>query len=114
MLKTSESTQSKTQPDEGGVRVGGSSKARRDGHKFNKSKIDGSEVGDDDVRKIVQNLSKSKKKVESDFFILGAKLAFIKLRQGFIKALILYHFDLKHYIHIKTNVSDYAINGVLS
>lgn len=43
-----------------------------------------------------------------------ARLTFIQLRQVFIKPSILYHFNLKCQIKIETNVSNYAINKVLS
>ena len=56
----------------------------------------------------------SPKTVESDFLILGAKLVFTKLRQAFVKALILQHFDPERHIRIETDVSGYAISGVLS
>ena len=42
------------------------------------------------------------------------RLAFAQLRQTFIKAPILWHFDLECHIWIKINVSDYAIDGALS
>ena len=79
--------------------------------------VDNSEVEVDEVGKKVQKSSKSKnlsKKTvrSSDFLTPGAKLAFIKLKQAFLKAPILYHFDLKHYIQIETNVSGYAIGRV--
>lgn len=48
------------------------------------------------------------------FLTSGTKLAFIKLRQVFIKALIFLYFDLKCHICIKINTSGYAIGGVLS
>ena len=38
------------------------------------------------------------------FFILRNKKAFIKLKQAFVKAPILNHFDPKHYIQIETDV----------
>ena len=125
MLKISRSIESTTRPNEGGVWVCGSSKAKRDGNKLDRSKINNSEmiegeIRDDEVKKKVQKLSKSKnllkskKTVGSDFFIPGARLAFIKLRQVFVKAPILYHFDLKCYIQIETDVLGYAIGGVLS
>ena len=50
----------------------------------------------------------------SDFLTPGAKLAFTKLGQAFLKALILYHFDPERHIWIEMNVSGYAIGGVLS
>ena len=49
-----------------------------------------------------------------DFFTLGTRLVFTKLRQAFVKALVLYHIDLKHHIQIEMDVSGYAIDGVLS
>ena len=50
----------------------------------------------------------------SDFFIASTWLIFTKLRQVFVKALILYYFDLKHYIRLETNTSGYAIGKVLN
>lgn len=68
-----------------------------------------------------QNLAKSKKSVKihdkpsnSGFFIPKAKNTFTKLRQAFIKNLTLIYFKLDCYIQIEMNVSDYAIEGVLS
>ena len=52
--------------------------------------------------------------VGSDFFTSRAKLAFTKLRQAFVKALIFYHFDLEHHIRIETDASGYAIGGVFN
>ena len=62
------------------------------------------------------NLSSSTKKINSKtgFFMLEASLAFIGLSKAFTKALILYYFDPKHHIGIKTNTLNYAISGVLS
>ena len=51
---------------------------------------------------------------ESGFFIFIARLAFTKLRQAFVKTPILYYYDPKCHIWIKTNVSRYAINRILS
>ena len=50
----------------------------------------------------------------SDFFTLRIELAFTKLQQTFVKALIFYYFDLERYIQIKMNVSEYAIGEILS
>ena len=61
-----------------------------------------------------KNLSKSKKTVRSDFFTLRAKLAFTELRQVFLKALILHHFDPERHIWIEIDALGYAIGGVLS
>ena len=48
------------------------------------------------------------------FLISNAKKAFNYLKQAFIKASILEHFDLKSYIWIKINISGYIIGGVLN
>ena len=49
-----------------------------------------------------------------DFLTSGAKLAFSKLKQVFVKAPILHHFDSKRHIRVETDVSSYAISGVFS
>ena len=124
MLKTLGRTESKAQPNEGGVGVG-DNRARCDGSRLNKSRInngevDSGEIRDNEVRKKVQklskfkNLAKSQKMVESEFLTPRAKLAFTKLRQAFVKAPILYHFDPEGHIRIETDASDYAIGGVFS
>ena len=128
MLKTSSTNSAK--PRKSRVGVGDDSKtgynrSRLDGSKLDRSKVDGNEVDrgevkKDEVGKKVQktskskNLSKSKKTIRLGFFILGARLAFTKLRQAFIKTPILYHFDLERYIRIETNISGYSISRVLS
>ena len=120
MLKTSGGIKSKTQPGEGGVGVGGDSKAGRGRSEIgrsglNKVEVDGGEVEVDEVGKKVQNLSKSKKIVRSsDFLTFGAKIAFTKLRQIFLKAPILHHLDPERHIRIETDISGYTIGGVLS
>ena len=120
MLKILENVEFLTRLGKGGVGIGGDSKAGLDGCEDDKSEVDDSKVGDDKVGKKVQkllkskNLSKSKKTVGSDFFTPKAKPAFTKLRQAFVKAPILYHFDLERHIRIETNVSSYAIGGVVS
>ena len=50
----------------------------------------------------------------SSFLTYKAKLAFLRLRQAFTEALILHNFDLKCYIRIKTDNSDYVIEDILS
>ena len=124
MLKTL-STES-AEPRKGGVKVSSDSRAGRvgseidDGKKIDGSEVDDGEIGDNEVGKKVQktskskNLSKSKKMVGTDFLTPGAKLMFTKVRQAFLKALILYHFDPEHHIRIETDASDYAIGRVLS
>ena len=51
---------------------------------------------------------------EPIFLTPNTKKAFNPLRQAFIKASILQHFDPEYYIQIETNVSGYTISGVLS
>ena len=48
------------------------------------------------------------------FLTTNAKRAFIKLRQAFVKALILNHFDSKRHIQIETDALGYAISGILN
>ena len=48
------------------------------------------------------------------FFTTNAKRPFIKLRQAFIKALILNHFDLERHIQIETDALGYAIGRIFS
>lgn len=54
------------------------------------------------------------KELKTGFLTAKAKLAFIELRQAFIKALILYHFNLKYQIQIETDILGYVISGILS
>ena len=115
MLKTVELRKS-------GDRVGGDIRARRDGidrSGMDDVEVDGVEVEVDEVGKKGQKTSKSKKSsksktVGSDFLTPGAKLAFTKLRQAFLKAPLLHYFDPEHHIWIETDVSGYAIGEVLS
>ena len=120
MLKTAK-------PRKGGVGIGRNSRAGRGGSKLDRRKIDdnefdGNEVDNevnDEVETTVQKSSKSKnlsksKKTESGFLTSGARKAFTKLRQAFIKAPILHHFDPEHHIQVETDVSGYAIGEVLS
>ena len=51
---------------------------------------------------------------ESSFLALDARRAFTQLRQVFIEAPILQHFDSERHIQIETNAFSYAIGGVLS
>ena len=48
------------------------------------------------------------------YLIPSAKRAFTQLRQAFTKAPILQHFDPECHIRIETDMSGYAIDGVLS
>ena len=122
MLKTS-STKS-TKPRKDVVRVSVDSRAGRDGGELDGSgidngEVDSGEVGDDEFGKKGENPSKSKnspkfKKTELDYLISGARRAFTKLRQVFIKASILHYFDPECHIRVETDASGYAIGGVLS
>ncbi len=47
------------------------------------------------------------------FLTSEVKKAFIELRQVFIEIPILNHFVLKYHIRIETDVSGYAIGGIL-
>ena len=69
------------------------------------------------VRKNDQKRSMFKKIISSitlSFFISRVRLAFINLKQVFVKALIFHYFDLKYYIRIETNTLDNIIVGVPS
>ena len=113
ILKTSRGTESKTRLGENGVRVSGS-RAGRDGSKLDDGRrVDGNEIGDNEVGTKVQKSSKSNK-TESGFLTPGARKAFTKLRQAFIVAPILHHFDPERHIRVKTDVSGYAIGEVFS
>ena len=81
--------------------------------------VDDSEV----VESSVRNEGKSAKSdftkpvyraEEPSFPTRNARRAFTQLRQAFTEAPIFRHFDLECYIRIKTNVSGYALGGVLS
>ena len=48
------------------------------------------------------------------FIIFDAKKVFNYLKQAFIKVLILYYYDPKSHIWVKTNRSSYVIRRVLS
>ena len=90
-----------------------------DGSGMNSVEVDGGEIEVDEIGKEVQKLSKSKnsskfKKRELGFLTPRAKKAFTKLRQAFIKAPILHHFDSERHIQVERNKSGYAIGGVLS
>ena len=54
------------------------------------------------------------KETGTGFFTPKARLAFTQLRQAFVEAPILHHFDPKSHIRIETDASGYAIGGVLS
>ena len=114
MLKTPGGTESKTRLGEGGVGFGSDSRAGRNRIGIDDGEVRGGEVEDDEVGKKAQKLSKSKNSSKLDFLTPGARLAFTKLRQAFVKAPILHHFDPKRHIRIETDVSGYAIDRVFN
>ena len=83
------------------------------------------EVGDR-ANKTVVNLSKNEKSRNStymsniratrkpNFLTPNVKKTFNYLKLAFIKALILWHFDLENHTQIKIDASGYAIGGVLN
>ena len=129
MLKTSSTESAK--PRKGLVGVGSDSRAGRNGSRIVDDEIDDEiddkvdDEVDDEIRKKGRNLFKSKnlcksknlfksKKTESGFLTSGARIAFTKLRQAFIKTLILHHFAPEYHIRVETDISSYAISGVFS
>ena len=64
--------------------------------------------------KMVDKLPFKKSNRAIDYLTIKTRLAFMQLRKAFIKALIFWYFDMKYHIQIKTNMSGYAIGGVLS
>ena len=48
------------------------------------------------------------------FLTTNTRKAFTKLRQAFVEALILNHFDPEHHIRIEMDALGYAISGILS
>lgn len=87
--------------------------------KGNKNKLDknsGSSVGSSKIDNKNANQLRNTKIMSSKvgFFTLKACLNFTQLRKIFTKTPILYYFDLKYYIQIETNTSDYAIKCILS
>ena len=122
MLKTSDSIESLTWLGKGRVGVGDDSRTGRDDIKLDGNRIDDNEFVDevdDEVGKKGRNPTKSKnlsksKKTELRFLTSGARRAFTKLRKAFIKAPILYHFNLERHIWVETDVSGYAIGKVFS
>ena len=60
------------------------------------------------------SLNFNAKENEPSFLTPKAKMAFNYLKLAFIKALILWYFDLKYYIQIETDVSGYVMSGMLS
>ena len=120
MLKTTGSTRSVASPKETEGGVGGNSVV---------NVVGGGEATNPTKGKNLAKTTKSKILVKSKnhdfpksrseeagtgFLIPKARLAFTQLRQAFVKAPILHHFDLESHIRIETDASSYAIGGILS
>ena len=71
--------------------------------------------GDDDCDNETIKKSPSKNlNGATGYLTPDARQAFTQLRQAFTKAPILQHFDLECHIRIETDVSGYAIGGILN
>ena len=120
MLKTTGSTGSIANPEETKGGVGGDSVV---------DVVGGSEATNPTKGKNLAKTTKSKilvksknhdflksrpEEVGTGFFTPKARLAFTQLRQAFVEALIIYHFDPKNHIRIESDVLSYAIGGILS
>ena len=70
--------------------------------------------GSDCKDKTVKKLPSKNSNGAIDYLIPKARLAFTILRKMFTKTLIFQHFDLECHIWIETDISGYAIGGVLS
>ena len=116
MLKTS--SNKSAEPRKGIIGVGSNSRARCEEGELDRSgmdniEVDSGEVGDNEIGKKGRNLS-TLKKTESSFLTYKARIAFTKLKQAFIKALILHYFDPERHIRVEMDKLSYAIDGVLS
>ena len=81
---------------------------------FDDSEVIGNS-GENERKSAKSDFTKLVRRAEKPSFLtLDARQAFTQLRQVFTKASILRHFDLKCHIRIETDVSSYAIGGVLS
>ena len=121
ILKTTGSTKSVANPKETKGKVGGNSIVgdmvssgeainsikRKNQAKTTKSKIL--------VRSKNHDFPKSRtEEARTGFLTPKARLKFIQLRQKFVEAPILYHFDLESHIRIETDVSGYTIGSIIS
>ncbi len=87
--------------------------------KINKNEFstdDSSGIGSSRIDDKIANLLSFTKKIsfKVGFLTLKASLAFIWWRKIFTEAPILHYFDLECHIQIKTDVSSYVIDGILS
>ena len=68
----------------------------------------------DHVSHTVSNIVSNSAKKVSNYLTLDAKKTFDQLRQAFIEAFILQHFDPERYIRVETDAYGHAIGGMLS
>ena len=122
-MKTSGSIESIIKLEKDKVKIGGNGRVERDSKyefgdgEFVSNEVDGSIIKNNKVaeEKNYQKTSKFKKLVRSsDFFISRTRLAFIKLKQIFVKTSILYYFDPKSYNWIKIDILSSIIGRVFS
>ena len=121
ILKTTRSTRSTANSKETECEV--------DGDSMVSNLVGGGEATNTTKRKSQAKTTKSKILVKSKnhdfpksriekagmgFLTPKARLVFTQLRQAFVKAPILHHFNPKSHIWIETNASSYAIGGILS
>ena len=69
--------------------------------------------GDRKDKTVKRSPSKNLNRV-MDYLTSNVKQTFTQLRQAFTKAPIFWLFDPKYHIQIETNLSGYAIGGILS
>ena len=77
-------------------------------------KLCGSGGSDCENRTVEKSICSKDLNEATDYLTPDTRQAFTQLRQVFTKALILRHFDLECQIRIETDVSGYAIGGVLN
>ena len=94
-------------------RIGNNEVVEGGDNKTNETVVDSSKFKNEKFKKLTC-VSNIKAIGEPIFLTFNAKKAFNYLRQAFIKAPILRHFNSDCYIQIKTDVSSYVIDGVLS
>ncbi len=117
MLKTTSVVSPTGNPEQGGQRI----QVETQGEKEPVQKSHKGQKG--------QKMAKSKKSIRAEkaeasraknlgqsgsFLDSEARKAFTKLRQVFVEAPILNHFDPEYHIRIETDASGYAIGGILS
>ena len=120
MLKTTGSTGSAAHPEETEGEVGGDSVVDVVGGGEATNRTKGKNLAKTTKSKILvksknHDFPKSRpEEAGTGFLTPKARLAFTRLRQAFVEAPILHHFNSKSHIRIETDASCYAIGAVLS